>query len=447
MDTENQLDNQEFEFGEFGFNELDSLQEQVALKNSAQNNEIEPELTKETESIQQVKNKDASEVLEDEYDINDKYQKYLDSLPKEERERLEREAFEYELARDKEREIDDAYARQQMESEKDKEDSRVLEDERQYQKYLDSLQMEQEKIELEYSLAKMKQDLSQSQEEKQEQEVDLTYPAQKREFLNETLEVVDKGITPNIKESLEILDRIDEVKTQIANEKTELDDLNSAPLTFGLFAAEQEKDSSSPSKTILDSEIDEALQRQQQEQQELHQKELESLQKEKETLEKNFEASIENLIKQGDVKDLLKNLQTLDEAFAKFLKKTKEECDLLAKQRIEKLELAMQNESVKEAVSGFVKELHANREEVKEQSKELELQKECYQKLEKLQKECLKGNGKAKTELENEIKALEERHPTFKDNYSKFYKELEQTLKEPQKQKEKQQENSRERSA
>lgn len=434
MDTENQLDNQEFEFGEFGFNELDSLQEQVALKNSAQNNEIEPELTKETESTQQVENKDASEVLEDKYDIDDKYQKYLDSLPKEERERLEREAFEYELARDKEREIDDAYARQQMESEKDKEDSRVLKDERQYQKYLDSLQMEQEKIELEYSLAKMKQDLSQSQEEKQEQEVDLTYPAQKREFLNETLEIVDKGITPNIKESLEILEKLDEVEAQIAKKEKEIN-------------AEQEKDSSSPSKTILDSEIDEALQKQQQEQQELHQKELESLQKEKETLEKNFEASIENLIKQGDVKDLLKNLQTLDEAFAKFLKKTKEECDLLAKQRIEKLELAMQNESVKEAVSGFVKELHANREEVKEQSKELELQKECYQNLEKLQKECLKGNGKAKTELENEIKALEERHPTFKDNYSKFYKELEQTLKEPQKQKEKQQENSRERSA
>lgn len=382
MDTEmNQLDNQEF-----GFGDLDFLQEQVALKNSAQNNEIEPE------STQQVKNKDASEVLEDEYDIDDKYQKYLDSL-----------------------------------------------------------QMEQEKIELEYSLAKMKQDLSQSQEEKQEQEVDLTYPAQKREFLNETLEVVDKGITPNIKESLEILDRIDEVKTQIANEKTELDDLNSAPLTFGLFAAEQEKDSSSPSKTILDSEIDEALQKQQQEQQELHQKELESLQKEKETLEKNFEASIENLIKQGDVKDLLKNLQTLDEAFAKFLKKTKEECDLLAKQRIEKLELAMQNESVKEAVSGFVKELHANREEVKEQSKELESQKECFEALQKQQQKCLKGDEKsmsdARFDLERNLVWLNENHPTFKDNYSKFYKELEQTLKEPQKQKEKQQENSRERSA
>ncbi|WP_273212115.1 hypothetical protein [Helicobacter rodentium] len=438
MDTENQLDNQEFEFGEFGFNELDSLQEQVALKNSAQNNEIEPELTKETESIQQVKNKDASEVLEDEYDIDDKYQKYLDSLPKEERERLEREAFEYELARDKEREIDDAYARQQMESEKDKEDSRVLEDERQYQKYLDSLQMEQEKIELEYSLAKMKQDLSQSQEEKQEQEVDLTYPAQKREFLSETLEIVDKGITPSIKESLEILEKLDEVEAQIAKKEKE-------------FNAEQEKDSSSPSKTILDSEIDEALQRQQQEQQELHQKELESLQKEKETLEKNFEASIENLIKQGDVKDLLKNLQTLDEAFAKFLKKTKEECDLLAKQRIEKLELAMQNESVKEAVSGFVKELHANREEVKEQSKELESQKECFEALQVQQQKCLKGDEKsmrdARFELGQNLVWLNETHPTFKDNYSKFYKELEQTLKEPQKQKEKQQENSRERSA
>lgn len=432
MDTENQLDNQEFEFGEFGFNELDSLQEQVALKNSAQNDEKEPELTKDTELTQRVENKETSEVLEDEY------QKYLDSLPKEERERLEREAFEYELARDKEREIDDAYARQQMESEKDKEDSRVLEDERQYQKYLDSLQMEQEKIELEYSLAKMKQDLSQSQEEKQEQEVDLTYPAQKREFLNETLEVVDKGITPSIKESLEILEKLDEVEAQIAKKEKE-------------FNAEQEKDSSSPSKTILDSEIDEALQKQQQEQQELHQKELESLQKEKETLEKNFQASIENLIKQGDVKDLLKNLQTLDEAFAKFLKKTKEECDLLAKQRIEKLELAMQNENVKEAVSGFVKELHANREEVNKQSKELESQKECFEALQKQQQKCLKGDEKsmsdARFELGQNLVWLNENHPTFKDNYPKFYKELEQTLKEPQKQQEKRQENSRERSA
>ena len=34
----NQLDNQEF-----GFGDLDSLQEQVALKNSAQKNETEPE--------------------------------------------------------------------------------------------------------------------------------------------------------------------------------------------------------------------------------------------------------------------------------------------------------------------------------------------------------------------------------------------------------------------
>lgn len=334
----NQLDNQEFDFGD-----LDSLQEQVALKNSAQKNEIEP---------------------------------------------------------------DEIQRRVQEKT--------------------------QEEIELEYSLAKMKQDLdfnSQSQEEKQE--VALTYPAQKREFLNETLEVVDKGITPNIKESLEILDRLDEVESQIAKKEKEIN------------AEQEKKDSSSLSKTILDSEIDEALQKQQQEQLELHQKELESLQKEKETLEKNFQTSIENLIKQGDVKDLLKNLQTLDEAFAKFLKKTKEECDLLAKQRIEKLELAMQNENVKEAVSGFVKELHTNRKEVKEQSKELELQRECYQNLDKLQKECLKGNEKAKSELEQEMKSLEEKHPAFKENYSKFYKELELTLKEPQKQ----QENTRQRSA
>lgn len=439
----NQSDNQEF-----GFGDLDSLQEQVALKNSAQENEKEPKLT------QQVENKEALEVLEDENVVDDEYeyQKYLDSLPKKEIERLEQEYLEIALAEEEERRISDEIGREQMEFDKTNKNKRKpltkqekIELDSYFDKKIkDSLSLDisqtankektQEEINLEYSLAKMKQDLSQSQEKKQE--VDLTFPAQKREFLSETLEIVDKGITENIKESLSVLDRLDAVEVQIAKKEKEIEKE---------FNAEQNKDSSSPS--ILDSKIDEALQEKQQEQQESHQKELEALQKEKETLQRNFEASIENLIKQGDVKDLLKNLQTLDEAFAKFLKKTKEECDLLAKQRIETLELTMQSESVKVVVSGFVKELHNNRKEVKEQSKELELQKECYQNLDKLQRECLKGNEKAKSELEQEMKSLEEKHPAFKENYPKFYEKLEQTLKEPQRRQEKQQENTRERSA
>lgn len=405
MNTEmNQLDNQEFVFGD-----LDSLQEQVALKNSAQNNEKEPELTGEIV-------REWDDLSRDNLDLLDRF----DEQTKRENE-LSQEWYDKEAKEDE------------------------------YQKFLEKLEPDeiqcrvqektQEEIDLKYSLAKMKQDLdfnSQTQEEKQE--VDLIYPAQKREFLNETLEVVDKGITPNIKESLSILERLDEVESQIAKKEKELN-----------ANSEQNKDSSSPSKTILDSEIDEALQKQQQEQQELHQKELESLQKEKETLEKNFEASIENLIKQGDVKDLLKNLQTLDKAFAEFLKKTKEECDLLAKQRIEKLELALQSNSVKEVVSEFVKELHTNCKEVKEQSKELESQKECFEALQKQQQKCLKGDEKSMSEarfdLERNLVWLNENHPTFKENYPKFYKELERTLKEPQQQKQKQQENTRQRSA
>ncbi|WP_416825920.1 hypothetical protein [Helicobacter ganmani] len=405
MNTEmNQLDNQEFVFGD-----LDSLQEQVALKNSAQNNEKEPELTGEIV-------REWDDLSRDNLDLLDAF----DEQTKRENE-LSQEWYDKEAKEDE------------------------------YQKFLEKLEPDeiqcrvqektQEEIDLKYSLAKMKQDLdfnSQTQEEKQE--VDLIYPAQKREFLNETLEVVDKGITPNIKESLSILERLDEVESQIAKKEKELN-----------ANSEQNKDSSSPSKTILDSEIDEALRKQQQEQQELHQKELESLQKEKETLEKNFEASIENLIKQGDVKDLLKNLQTLDKAFAEFLKKTKEECDLLAKQRIEKLELAMQSQSVKEVVSEFVKELHTNCKEVKEQSKELESQKECFEALQKQQQKCLKGDEKsmsdARFELGQNLVWLNENHPTFKENYPKFYKELERTLKEPQQQKQKQQENTRQRSA
>lgn len=405
MNTEmNQLDNQEFVFGD-----LDSLQEQVALKNSAQNNEKEPELTGEIV-------REWDDLSRDNLDLLDRF----DEQTKRENE-LSQEWYDKEAKEDE------------------------------YQKFLEKLEPDeiqcrvqektQEEIDLKYSLAKMKQDLdfnSQTQEEKQE--VDLIYPAQKRGFLNETLEVVYKGITPNIKESLSILERLDEVESQIAKKEKELN-----------ANSEQNKDSSSPSKTILDSEIDEALQKQQQEQQELHQKELESLQKEKETLEKNFEASIENLIKQGDVKDLLKNLQTLDKAFAEFLKKTKEECDLLAKQRIEKLELALQSNSVKEVVSEFVKELHTNCKEVKEQSKELESQKECFEALQKQQQKCLKGDEKSMSEarfdLERNLVWLNENHPTFKENYPKFYKELERTLKEPQQQKQKQQENTRQRSA
>ena len=405
MDTEmNQLDNQEF-----GFGDLDSLQEQVALKNSAQKNETEPEWELTEEDAREIK-----ESLGDNLDLLDMFDEQTKRENELSQEWDNKESKEYKF----------------LEKLKPDEIQRIK---RRVQEKI------QEEIELKYSLAKMKKDLdfnSQSQEEKQE--VDLTYPAQKREFLNETLEVVDKGITPNIKESLGILDRIDEVESQIDKKEKEIN-------------AEQEKDSSSPSKTILDSEIDEALQKQQQEQQELHQKELKSLQTEKEALEKNFQASIENLIKQGDVKDLLKNLQTLDEAFAKFLKKTKEECDLLAKQRIETLELAMQSESVKVVVSGFVKELHNNRKEVKEQSKELESQKECFEALQKQQQKCLKGDEKsmsdARFDLERNLVWLNEEHPTFKENYPKFYKELEQTLKEPQKQQEKQQENTRQRSA
>ncbi|WP_416862659.1 hypothetical protein [Helicobacter ganmani] len=400
----NQLDNQEFVFGD-----LDSLQEQVALKNSAQNNEKEPELTGEIV-------REWDDLSRDNLDLLDAF----DEQTKRENE-LSQEWYDKEAKEDE------------------------------YQKFLEKLEPDeiqcrvqektQEEIDLKYSLAKMKQDLdfnSQTQEEKQE--VDLIYPAQKRGFLNETLEVVYKGITPNIKESLSILERLDEVESQIAKKEKELN-----------ANSEQNKDSSSPSKTILDSEIDKALRKQQQEQQELHQKELESLQKEKETLEKNFEASIENLIKQGDVKDLLKNLQTLDKAFAEFLKKTKEECDLLAKQRIEKLELALQSNSVKEVVSEFVKELHTNCKEVKEQSKELESQKECFEALQKQQQKCLKGDEKSMSEarfdLERNLVWLNENHPTFKENYPKFYKELERTLKEPQQQKQKQQENTRQRSA
>ena len=68
---------------------------------------------KSAELTQQVENKEAPEILvealEDEYVDDDKYQKYLDSLPKEERERLERESLEIAIAEEEREDYEREY--------------------------------------------------------------------------------------------------------------------------------------------------------------------------------------------------------------------------------------------------------------------------------------------------------------------------------------------------
>ena len=79
---------------------VDLAEQQKELSKLAEEVKILKE--KSAELTQQVENKEAPEilveVLEDEYVDDDKYQKYLDSLPKEERERLERESLEIAIA-------------------------------------------------------------------------------------------------------------------------------------------------------------------------------------------------------------------------------------------------------------------------------------------------------------------------------------------------------------
>ena len=75
---------------------VDLAEQQKELSKLAE--EIKSLKEKNAELTQQVENKEASEVLEDEYVDDDKYQQYLDSLPKEERERLEQESLEIAIA-------------------------------------------------------------------------------------------------------------------------------------------------------------------------------------------------------------------------------------------------------------------------------------------------------------------------------------------------------------
>lgn len=90
---------------------VDLAEQQKELSKLAEEVKILKE--KSAELTQQVENKEAPEilveVLEDEYVDDDKYQKYLDSLPKEERERLERESLEIAIAEEEREDYEREY--------------------------------------------------------------------------------------------------------------------------------------------------------------------------------------------------------------------------------------------------------------------------------------------------------------------------------------------------
>ena len=85
----------------------------------------------------------------------------------------------------------------------------------------------------------------------------------------------------------------------------------------------------------------------------------------------------------------------------------------------------------------------------KKEIKELDLQAEQYHSMNKLYDKSIKGDEKAREELENQFSEFNKKHPTFKENYPKLQQRVEKILKEPKKEQaqEKKQENTQQRSA
>lgn len=258
-------------------------------------------------------------------------------------------------------------------------------------------------------------------------------PREKRDFIAQSIENVNAN--ENIKEVLEILDAQDknqkEIETLMKTQENELKELNDK-------ISYQNKDESEKSQNLsanetqkgdTHNEIDENFEKMRLEMEKRHEVELQKLKDRSDELENNLNKSIANLTNADDIATILKTLREIDQSLSLVIKQTKEQCALNEKQRNEKLEFALQSDKTKEVVKEFVKELHDKKKTAQKGLNELEIEKEHYVKLDRLNRDFSEiPNEKNLKNLENFIKEINEKTPNFKNNYPKIYQNSKQIL-------------------
>ncbi|WP_096024816.1 hypothetical protein [Campylobacter lanienae] len=250
---------------------------------------------------------------------------------------------------------------------------------------------------------------------------EIRTPNEKREFIVETINNAKSD--EKIKEALDILDEkdkidkdINELKKRQEQEKEELkkefenkDKLNDK---------EAKKDNQEEKKEI---NKDEYYERALKEIEERHAKELEILKEKQERNIDNFNQAIHNLANSTSIAKLIESLKELDKSLALIISDTKELKSLTDEQRLEKLDLALKENNAKEAVAELVKDLHKNIKTAQKGLDELELEKQNYVKLDKLNQKANKDPKEAEN-LEKFIEKIDKETPNFKEHYPKTYK-------------------------
>lgn len=246
---------------------------------------------------------------------------------------------------------------------------------------------------------------------------------QKREFVKDRLDEVDKN--ENLKESMNILQEKEKIEEQIKAKEAEIEaHKNGKENEHGVENAQSDTEKLSAEQEDWNKRADE-LELQ-------HEKELEALKDQQSKLEANFQKSIDNLMNSNGIESVITALQELDRSLEMMLKQGKEDSEAKDRQRQEKLELAFDSPNFKQAVGNLVKETYENRKKVKSGLNQMEKERANYAKMrDSYDKQIKKGLDYQGYEKMRKMMAdIEKDTPNFKEAYPKFYQKVNKTLDE-----------------
>lgn len=272
---------------------------------------------------------------------------------------------------------------------------------------------------------------------------EIRTPHEKRNFIEERINVAQSD--ENIKEALNILDEKEKLDKDIdALQKRHEQEKENLKKEFenkdGKDKQTQDSDNSKEKeKTEENSNAknnnqeqqstpkDEDYERALKEIEDRHAKELEDLQKRQDKNIENFNQAIHNLANATSIAKLLDSLKEMDKALALIITNTKELNTLTDEQRLEKLELALKENNAKEAVEQLVKDLHKNIKTAQKGLDELELEKQNYVKLDRLNQKANKDPREVEN-LKKFMEKIDKETPNFKEHYPKTYEKSQKII-------------------
>lgn len=289
-----------------------------------------------------------------------------------------------------------------------------------------------------------KEKIDKAMDEKIEILSEIRTPHEKRNFIEERINEAKSD--ENIKEALNVLDEKEKLDKDMdalqkrheqekENLKKEFENRDNNQQTQDNDNAKEKTEENSKENinaknsnqeqqsTPKDEDYERALK----EIEDRHAKELEDLQKRQDKNIDDFTKAINNLANATSIAKLLESLKEMDKALALIITNNKELVSLTDEQRLEKLELALKQNNSKEAVEELIKDLHKNIKTAQKGLDELELEKQNYVKLDRLNQKANKDPREVEN-LKKFMEKLDKETPNFKEHYPKTYEKSQKII-------------------